>query len=100
MLRGKVAILVSDPGDVGAAMALCLGQLGASVVVSSSSDEASANRVVSDIQQSGGEAVVFNSDLFGKSEYTDIVKFARAHFGHVDLVLNNTPNFSDEGLEN
>jgi 3-oxoacyl-[acyl-carrier protein] reductase len=99
MLKGKVAIVVSDSGGVGGAMALCLGELGASVVVSYSSDGASANRLVFEILQCGGEAIAFDSRMFKECDYCDVVKFARAYFGHVDLFLDDTPNYSD-GLEN
>jgi 3-oxoacyl-[acyl-carrier protein] reductase len=99
MLKGKVAILVSDSDGVGGAMALCLGELGASVVVSYSSNGASANRLVFDIMQSGGKAIAFDSGMFKECDFCDVVKFARAHFGHVDLFLDNMPNYPD-GLEN
>ena len=45
-LYGRVTIVVAASDGVGAAIARCFGELGASVVVNYASDKASAERVV------------------------------------------------------
>ena len=65
-LYGRVAVVVAGSDGVGAAIARCFGELGASVVVNYASDQAGAERVVAKIVRSGGRAVAFRATWLTK----------------------------------
>lgn len=65
---GRVAIVVAASDGVGAAIARCFGELGASVVVNYASDKAGAERVVAEIVQAGGAWLKFSKLLDLNSE--------------------------------
>ena len=62
-LHGRVAVVVAASGGVGAAIARCFGEMGASVVVNYASDKAGAEQVAAEIVRSGGRAVTFQSNM-------------------------------------
>jgi hypothetical protein len=78
---------------VGAAIARCFGELGASVVVNYVSNKAGAERVVAKIVRSGGRAVAFQSDMANEADFGNAVSCARLNFGNPDVVFNNTRDY-------
>ena len=92
MLKGRVAVIVSGATGVGAAMARCLGGLGASVVITYSPDEL-PERVVSKIVESGGDALTFQSAMISSDDYKQALAFANTELGHVDLFFNNARDY-------
>ena len=81
-LFGRVAAVVAASDGVGAAIARCFGELGASVVVNYASDKAGAERVVAKIVRSGGRAVAFQSDMANEADFGNAVSCARLNFGN------------------
>jgi signal transduction histidine kinase len=92
-LYGRVAVVVAGSDGVGAAIARCFGELGASVVVNYASDKAGAERVVAKIVRSGGRAVAFQSDMTNEADFGNAVSCARLNFGNPDFVFNNTRDY-------
>jgi 3-oxoacyl-[acyl-carrier protein] reductase len=92
-LHGRVAVVVAASDGVGAAIARCFGELGASVVVNYASDKAGAERVVAEIVRSGGRAVAFQSDMANEADFANAVSCARLNFGNPDFVFNNTRDY-------
>jgi signal transduction histidine kinase len=95
-LYGRVAVVVAASDGVGAAIARCFGELGASVVVNYASDKAGAERVVAKIVRSGGRAVAFQSDMSNEADFGNAVSCARLNFGNPDFVFNNTRDYLQE----
>ena len=89
-LCGRVAVVVATSDGVGAAIARCFGELGASVVVNYASDQAGAERVVAKIVRSWGRAVAFQSDMANEADFGNAVSCARLNFGNPDFVFDNT----------
>jgi signal transduction histidine kinase len=92
-LYGRVAVVVAGSDGVGAAIARCFGELGASVVVNYASDKAGAERVVAKIVRSGGRAIAFQSDMANEADFGNAVSCARLNFGNPDFVFNNTRDY-------
>jgi Dehydrogenases with different specificities (related to short-chain alcohol dehydrogenases) len=68
-LHGRVAVVVAASDGIGAAIARCFGEQGASVVVNCASDKAGAEQVVAEIVRSGGRAVAFQSDMANEADF-------------------------------
>ena len=102
---GRVAIVTGAGQGLGRCHALLLASRGAKVVVNdlggSTSGEGksseSADRVVEEIKQAGGEAVA-NYDSVEDGEA--IVKTAMDAFGRVDIVINNAGILRDKSFKN
>jgi 3-oxoacyl-[acyl-carrier protein] reductase len=95
-LYGRVAVVVPASDVVGAAIARCFEELGASVVVNYASDKAGAERVVAEIVRSGGRAIAFQSDMANEADFGNAVSCARLNFGNPDFVLNNTREYPQD----
>ncbi len=92
-LEGKVAVVTGASKGIGAVIARQLAAEGASVVVNYASSKEGADRVVRDIESSGGKAVAVKADV---SRQTDIVQlFAEtiAAYGRLDVLVNNAGIF-------
>ena len=95
-LYGRVAVVVAASDGVGAAIASCVGELGASVLVNYASDKAGAERVVAEIGRSGGRAIAFQSNMANEADFGNAVSCARLNFGNPDFVFNNTRDYPQD----
>lgn len=99
-LEGKVAVVTGASKGIGAAIAKQLAEAGAAVVVNYASSKGAAQQVVSEITHNGGKAVAVQADL---SERADIVRLfaeTKAHFGRVDVLVNNAGIYEFSPIEN
>lgn len=85
----KTAVVTGGSSGVGAATALRLAQLGMNVVVNYCSSKEAAESVVRDIEQSGGRALAVRGDVSQESDCNQLVAQAIAHFGRLDVLVNN-----------
>lgn len=88
-LDGKVAIVTGASKGIGASIARHLAGAGASVVVNYSSSKEGADRVVSEIEKAGGEAVAVGADLSRKSDVDRLFARTKEAFGRLDVLVNN-----------
>ncbi len=105
---GRVAIVTGAGGGLGRTYALELARRGARVVVNdlggavdgTGASSSAADRVVSEVEQAGGEAVA-NYDSVSTPESGDaIVQTALDAFGTVDIVINNAGILRDRSFAN
>lgn len=89
-LAGKVAVVTGASANMGAALARTLAHDGARVVVHYRSDNKKdkAAEVVSQIQESGGEAVSYQADLAVPANCTNLIDFTFEVFGQWDILIN------------
>lgn len=87
--EGKIAVVTGASRGIGRAAALELGCNGASVVVNYNHNETAAQEVVKEIQENGGQAVVFQADVSDFGQCEALVKFAIEHFGDLHILVNN-----------
>lgn len=102
-LKGKVAIVTGGAGAIGRGVALGLAAAGARVVVNDlgvsldgqGADGSAAQAVVDEVRARGGEAVVNTDSVSTWSGAQQIVDAAIAHYGRLDIVVNNAGNLRD-----
>ena len=88
-LHGQVALVTGASRGIGQAIAIRLGQLGASVAVSYSRDAAGASQTVSSIEAAGSLAIGVRADVSKPAEVETLFQACQARFGGVDIVVAN-----------
>jgi 3-oxoacyl-[acyl-carrier protein] reductase len=98
-LKGKVAIVTGASKGIGAAIAKHLAAEGAAVVVNYASSKQGAERVVADIERTGGKAIVVQANMAKKPEIERFFAEAKKAFGRVDILVNNAGIYEFSPLE-
>lgn len=88
-LKGKVVLVTGASTGIGAAVARAFGANGARVVVHYRASEAAAQDVVADVRSAGGEAISLRADARVPAQLTKLVDDSAAHFGGLDVLINN-----------
>jgi NAD(P)-dependent dehydrogenase (short-subunit alcohol dehydrogenase family) len=87
-LNGKTAIVTAAGRGIGRAIALCLAEEGADVVVNSYREETTA-RVVGEVKEWGRNSLGVAGDITDPGMIERIVKETIAVFGKIDILVNN-----------
>ena len=107
VLSNKVAIITGASSGIGYATATLFAREGARVVAAARR-QVELDTLVDDITQSGGHAVALAGDVKDEAFAKALVELATAHFGGLDVALNNagtlgvmgaTPDVSLEAWE-
>ncbi len=88
-LKGKVAVITGSSKGIGRAIAHELAKDGAKIVVNYSGNQAAADEVVTGIIGQGGEAFAVKADVSQKAEVVRLFDESIAHFGKIDIWVNN-----------
>jgi NAD(P)-dependent dehydrogenase (short-subunit alcohol dehydrogenase family) len=95
-LTDKVAIITGASRGLGKAMALELAREGAGVAVAARTVEAgrgplpgTIHETVEVIKKLGGEARAVQCDVTDENDVSDMVRQVTAHFGRIDILINN-----------
>ena len=97
-LDGKVAIITGSGKGIGEAIAGLFAREGARVVVTSRS-EGDIQRVVDDIQDSGGQAHGVVADIGTLDGVQSLVAGAAEHFSQIDILVHNAGIFPYDPIE-
>lgn len=96
VLQGQVAVVTGASRGIGAAIAERFAAQGAKVVVTARTVEdngnylpGTINETVASIVAAGGQAVAVQADLAVAADRAKVVTEAQAHFGGVDILVNN-----------
>lgn len=92
-LKDKVVLITGASSGIGAAVAQAFGAAGARVAVHYRGREAEAREVVRQVQQAGGEAISVQADVTNSAEVDRMVAQVHAHFGRIDVLINNAGGF-------
>ncbi|ADJ25624.1 3-oxoacyl-(acyl-carrier-protein) reductase [Dehalogenimonas lykanthroporepellens BL-DC-9] len=86
-LSGRVAVVTGAGRGIGRAVALRLADEGASVVLNSLSDSATA--VADEIKANGGQATAVSGDVAKAEDVSRLIETAVSAFGRLDILVNN-----------
>lgn len=87
-IKGKVAIVTGSTSGIGEAIAKCLAENGAKVVVSGRNEE-KGHKIVDEIQRNGGTAVFFKGDISNEETVSSLISYAVDTFGALHIMVNN-----------
>jgi 3-oxoacyl-[acyl-carrier protein] reductase len=86
--EGKVAIVTGGASGIGEASIRALAREGAQVVICDINGEG-AKRLEKDLQRQGAKAVAVRTDISDPAQVKCMVEETMAHFGHVEILVNN-----------
>jgi 3-oxoacyl-[acyl-carrier protein] reductase len=94
LLHGRVVLITGASRGIGAATAKLFALHGASVAVNYVSNQDSAQKVVAQIVESGGNAIAVRADVQDPNAVKQMVKGVTDHLGPIDtLILNASIHF-------
>ncbi len=87
-LEGRIALVTGASQGIGRACALKLAKAGAQVALAAR-NTAKLAEVAAEIEAAGGKAVSFELDLASEGSIKAAAKAVLAHFGKVEILVNN-----------
>ncbi|MGI8500157.1 MAG: SDR family NAD(P)-dependent oxidoreductase [Hassallia sp.] len=88
LLDSKVAIITGASSGIGEAIAIALFAEGAKVAIAARRGEL-LDQLAKRIEASGGEALPIVTDLTDETQAINLVQKVHAHYGRVDILINN-----------
>lgn len=88
-LEGKIALVTGASRGIGAGCAAVLAEMGATVAVNYHRGQAEAEQVVACLKALGREAAAFQANVSDPIATRQLVRQVIAHFGKLDIVVNN-----------
>ncbi|MAU10719.1 MAG: beta-ketoacyl-ACP reductase [Anaerolineaceae bacterium] len=88
-LEGKIAIVTGGSRGIGRAIALELGQRGATVVVNYNQSADAAEAVIAEIKAAGGDGMTFQCDVSDADQVATMFKDVTKAYGQLDILVNN-----------
>ncbi len=88
-LQDKVALITGGGKGIGRATALLFAKEGAKVVVNGTDKEA-IDRVTQEINESGGQALVYQADISDEALVRQMIERTLTEFGKIDVLVNNS----------
>jgi 3-oxoacyl-[acyl-carrier protein] reductase len=88
-LNNKVVLVTGASRGIGAAVAKTIASRGAKVIVNYAGAQADAEQTVQAIKNEGGDAIALRADVSKAAEVTALFDAAIAHYGKIDVLVNN-----------
>jgi NAD(P)-dependent dehydrogenase (short-subunit alcohol dehydrogenase family) len=98
-LQGQVALVTGGAKRIGRAVALRLAREGADVVIHYNLSKSEADDTVAEIEELGRKSIAVQADLRELSQIQRMFLQTSAHFGRLDILINNAANFVPARLE-
>ena len=87
-LEGKVALVTGGSRGIGKAIALCLAEAGADIILASRKLP-DLQAAAQEISQMGRKTLVVPANVRHLTEIDDLIKKSLEEFGHIDILVNN-----------
>ena len=97
-LEGKTAFITGASQGIGRACALSLAKMGARIALAAR-NESKLEAVAAEIAAGGGQAKSFVMDVSDEASIQTTAKAAIAHFGSVDILVNNARVYAFSPIE-
>ena len=88
-IRNKVALITGSSRGVGRSVAQQLAARGCRVVINHRDSEDQAQETLGWIESHGGKAIILRADVSEKSACRSLVNQTIAHWGQLDILINN-----------
>ncbi|HAG09895.1 MAG TPA: 3-oxoacyl-[acyl-carrier-protein] reductase [Desulfotomaculum sp.] len=89
VLNGKKAVVTGASRGIGRAIAMSLAESGADVLVNFTNDAEAAEKVCSDIEKFGRQAIAYRANVADPEQASSMIQFAVKQLGRVDILVNN-----------
>jgi 3-oxoacyl-[acyl-carrier protein] reductase len=99
-MKEKVALVTGASRGIGRAIALGLAKEGVRVVINYQARQDAAERVASEIRETGGEALVVKADVAKDDEVKRMVDQAIGKWGAIDILVNNAATHRGGRIQN
>ncbi|OKS89645.1 SDR family NAD(P)-dependent oxidoreductase [Mucilaginibacter polytrichastri] len=98
-LKNKTAIVTGGSKGIGAAIARALALEGVAVAVNYASSEDDANKIMAEIVDAGGKAIVIKGDASNEKDVKNMFAVTKEHFGPIDIIVNNAGIYKFNPIE-
>jgi 3-oxoacyl-[acyl-carrier protein] reductase len=88
-LTGRVALVTGAGVGIGRAVALALGQAGATVGIHYHTSRQAAEETLAALEARGGQGLLLPADLADEAQASAIVDRLIARYGHLEILVNN-----------
>ncbi|HEY5561456.1 MAG TPA: SDR family oxidoreductase [Clostridiaceae bacterium] len=88
-LKGRCAVVTGGGKGIGAGISKALAAEGVRVLINCNSNPTMAEATAKEIIESGGEAVVYPTDVSDRAQVDAMMKKANELFGTIDILVNN-----------
>ena len=92
-LNGRVAVVTGSARRIGRAVAMCLAEEGADIVIHYRSSAQDAQSTVAEIEKLGRRSHAISADLNRVADIKRLFDEAAKQFGRLDILVNSAGNF-------
>jgi 3-hydroxybutyrate dehydrogenase len=89
-LKGQAAVITGSTSGIGQALARALAAEGVDIVLNGFGDAAAIEKARAELAATSGVKVLYHgADMTKPAEIADMVAYAKAEFGRLDILINN-----------